>query len=73
MPIKSVKQAMYLNEHVPGVKVPEEVIEIVKKDGAEGGMKYLCQFVRQLKSVAAGIHIFPMRQYHLAEQLVEVL
>ncbi len=73
MPVKSVKQARYLNEHVPGVHVPDEMIAILEQDGAAGGMEYLCDLVRQLKPQVAGIHIFPMRQYHLAEQLIEVL
>ena len=73
MPVKSVKQAKYLNENVPGVHVPDEVIAILERDGAQGGMEYLKQLVQQLKPIAAGIHIFPMRQYHLAEQLIEVL
>lgn len=73
MPVKSVKQAQYLNEHVPGVHVPDEMVAILEKDGAAGGMKYLCNLVQQLKPHVAGIHIFPMRQYHLAEQLIEVL
>lgn len=73
MPVKSVKQAHYLNEHVPGVHVPDEMVAILEKDGAAGGMEYLCNLVQQLKPHVAGIHIFPMRQYHLAEQLIEVL
>lgn len=73
MPLKSVKQAQYLNTNVPGVHVPDEMIAILEKDGAAGGMEYLCNLVQQLKSLVAGIHIFPMRQYHLAEQLIEVL
>lgn len=73
MPVKSVKQARYLNEHVPGVHVPDEMIAILEQDGAAGGMEYLCDLVRQLKPRVAGIHIFPMRQYQLAEQLIEVL
>lgn len=73
MPVKSVKQAHYLNEHVPGVHVPDEMVTILEKDGAAGGMEYLCNLVQQLKPHVAGIHIFPMRQYHLAEQLIEVL
>lgn len=73
MPLKSVKQAQYLNAHVPGVHVPGEMVSILEKDGAAGGMEYLCNLVQQLKPHVAGIHIFPMRQYHLAEQLIEVL
>lgn len=73
MPLKSVKQAQYLNAHVPGVHVPGEMMYILEKDGAAGGMEYLCNLVQQLRPHVAGIHIFPMRQYHLAEQLIEVL
>ena len=73
MPLKSVKQARYMNENVPGVQVPEEMIAILEKDGAEGGMRYIQELVQQLKPVTAGIHIFPMRQYHLAERIIEVL
>lgn len=73
MPLKSVKQAIYMNEKVPGVQVPDEMIAILEKEGAEGGMRYLQELVQELKPIAAGIHIFPMRQYSLAEQLIEVL
>ena len=73
MPLKSVKQAKYMNENVPGVHVPDEMIAILEKEGAEGGIRYLCDLVQKLKPLAAGIHIFPMRQYSLAEQIIEVL
>ena len=73
MPVKTVKQAHYLNQNVPGVHVPDEMIAILEKDGAAGGMDYLCKLVQQLKPQVAGIHILPMRQYNLAEQLIEVL
>lgn len=73
MPLKSVKQAIYMNEKVPGVQVPDEMIATLEKEGAEGGMRYLQELVQKLKPIAAGIHIFPMRQYSLAEQLIEVL
>lgn len=73
MPVKSVKQAGYLNNNVPGVHVPEEMIAVLEQDGAAGGMEYLLQFVRELSRHAAGIHIFPMRDYALAKQIIEVL
>lgn len=73
MPVKSVKQAMYLNNNVPGVHVPEEMIAVLEQDGAAGGMQYLLNLVQELKPHVAGIHIFPMRDYALAKQLIEVL
>lgn len=73
MPVKSVKQANYLNSKVPGVHVPDEMIAVLERDGEAGGMDYLCRLVQQLKPIAAGIHIFPMRRYSLAELLIEAL
>lgn len=73
MPVKSVKQANYLNTNVPGVHVPDELIAILERDGAAGGLEYLLQMVQELKSHVAGIHIFPMRDYALAKQIIEVL
>ena len=73
MPVKSVKQAQYLNNHVPGVHVPDEMIAVLEREGAQGGMRYLLQLVQELKPHVAGIHIFPMREYSLAKQIIEVL
>ena len=73
MPVKSVKQAQYLNNNVPGVHVPDEMIAVLERDGAAGGMQYLLQLVQELKPHVAGIHIFPMRDYRLAKQIIEVL
>ena len=73
MPLKSVKQAHYMNENVPGVHVPDEMIAVLERDGAAGGMKYLLNLVRELQPHVAGIHIFPMRDYTLARQIIEVL
>ncbi len=73
MPVKSVKQAHYLNQNVPGVHVPDEMIAVLERDGADGGMEYLRNLVRELKPHVAGIHIFPMRNYSLVKQMIEVL
>ena len=73
MPVKSVKQAQYLNNNVPGVHVPDEMIAVLERDGAAGGMKYLLNLVRELQPHVVGIHIFPMRDYTLARQIIEVL
>ena len=73
MPVKSEKQAQYLNSNVPGVHVPDEMIAVLERDGAAGGMEYLLNLVQELKPHVAGIHIFPMRDYALARQILEVL
>ena len=70
MPLKSAKQAQYLNKHVPGVQVPEEMIRILERDGREGGLAWCRALIDEIRPMVSGIHIFPMGDYTLAESLV---
>ncbi len=58
MPLKSVKMAKYLNENVPGINVPEEVILQFEKYGS--GIPVACNFIDQIRELTPGIHILAM-------------
>lgn len=58
MPLKSIKMAAYLNENVPGINVPQEVIAGFEKYGS--GIPVACEFIDQIREIAAGIHILAM-------------
>lgn len=58
MPLKSVKMARYLNENVPGISVPEEVISKFESYGS--GIPLICEFIDQIRDFAPGIHILAM-------------
>ena len=58
MPLKSVKMANYLNENVPGINVPEEVISRFEKYGS--GIPVACEFIDEIRDFASGIHILTM-------------
>jgi 5,10-methylenetetrahydrofolate reductase len=45
---------------VPGVKVPEWFAAAVREGGPAAGLELLAATVRELREVAAGIHIMPM-------------
>ena len=70
MPLKSVKQAQYLNHHVPGVQVPEEMIAVLERDGRAGGIAWCKALIEEIRPLSAGVHIFPMGDYEMAEKLV---
>lgn len=70
MPLKSAKQAHYLNANVPGVQVPEEMIAVLERDGREGGIAWCKALIEEIRPLAAGVHIFPMGDYEMAEKLV---
>jgi len=58
MPLKSVKMANYLNENVPGINVPKEVISKLERYGS--GIPLACEFIDQIRDFAPGIHILAM-------------
>lgn len=58
MPLKSVKMAKYLNENVPGIDVPEEVITKFERYGS--GIPLACELVDQIRDFVHGIHILAM-------------
>ncbi|MBI4778353.1 methylenetetrahydrofolate reductase [Candidatus Desantisbacteria bacterium] len=58
MPLKSAKMAAYLNENVPGIHVPEEVISSFEKYGS--GIPVACEFIDRIRDFASGIHIMAM-------------
>lgn len=58
MPLKSVKMANYLNENVPGIDVPQEVISQFEKYGS--GIPVACEFIDEIRDFASGIHILAM-------------
>lgn len=73
MPLKSVKQAYYLNAKVPGVHVPEEIIQLLERSGEEAVLEHLTAMILEVKQEIAGIHLFPMGQYEQLGSLLEAL
>ena len=70
MPLKSAKQARYMNANVPGVEVPEEMIAVLERDGQAGGIAWCKALIEDIRPLVAGVHIFPMGDYTMAQQLV---
>ncbi|MFH1962026.1 MAG: methylenetetrahydrofolate reductase [bacterium] len=58
MPLKSVKMAQYLNEKVPGIEVPYEVILKFERYGS--GIPVANEFIDEIYKIADGIHVLAM-------------
>ncbi len=74
-PLASAKSARWMRSNVPGVHVPDSIIERLEradKPGEEG--KKLCieliQQMREIKGVA-GVHIMAYRREHLVGEIIE--
>ena len=59
MPIKSVKMATYMNQNIPGIDVPENIINRIDQasDVVEVNLEICSEIIEDLKSICGGIHI----------------
>jgi methionine synthase / methylenetetrahydrofolate reductase(NADPH) len=70
MPLKNYEFALHLNQNVPGIVVPDWVVERMRT-GAEGeGLRLTAELLRQIAPIIPGIHIFPMNS---SERVLGVL
>lgn len=60
LPLRSYDFACHLRETVPGIEVPDWVIERMKRGEKGEGITLVKEFVSQIHSMVHGIHIFPM-------------
>lgn len=77
-PMKSVGMARYMKNSVPGMDVPEEVINrlkgVDKKDQAKEGIKICVETIQQLKEMKgiAGVHVMAIEWEERVPEIVEL-
>lgn len=66
MPLKSAKHAEFLHNEVPGISIPEEVRERLKKANQEEqpkiGMEIALDFIKKIWGNVSGIYLVPSSQ-----------
>ncbi len=71
MPLKSAKLANYLNNNVPGIHVPEKLIDRLQVKGREAGFEIAQELFTEIKKMVNGVHIFPMGDIDLVTALLK--
>lgn len=71
--LKSVKMAEYMAKNIPGIFIPEELMERLKKssDSQKEGIEIAAELVSQLKKSAQGIHIMPLGWVGAVGQIIQ--
>jgi len=76
-PLRSAHAAEWMRSHIPGVAIPDAVIDRLRRAGAEGEReegKRICieviQQVRQIEGVR-GVHVMAYRQEELVAEIIE--
>ena len=76
-PLKSVGMARYMQNNVPGMDVPEEIIKRLQRAAkgkvAEEGIKIACEQIEELKEMKgiAGVHLMAIEWEHKVPEIAE--
>jgi methionine synthase / methylenetetrahydrofolate reductase(NADPH) len=77
IPPKSLKQALYFANEVPGMVVPEEILTRMKKAAEKGpkweeeeGLEIAAELARAILERARGVHIMPMGRYDVVKRIL---
>ncbi len=80
IPPKSLKQALYFANEVPGMVVPAAIIDRMRKAAEKGpefeteeGLAIAAELARAIRARARGIHIMPMARYDSVARILDVL
>ncbi|HEV8268488.1 MAG TPA: methylenetetrahydrofolate reductase, partial [Thermoanaerobaculia bacterium] len=80
IPPKSLKQALYFANEVPGMVVPEEIVARMRAAAekgpefeAEEGIAIGIEIARAIAERARGIHLMPMARYDVVKRILAEL
>lgn len=76
-PLRSDRAAEFMRKNVPGVHIPDEVVERLrktpKKQKQKEGKKICTEIIQQVREIegVAGVHVMAYRQEELVAQIIE--
>lgn len=71
IPLKSFKMATYLHTKVPGISLTPEILKRMEEGGSQAGLEIATETLREIKKVAAGVHIMPLNSIDTVLYLVQ--
>ncbi len=73
IPLRSERMAVYMNENIPGIYVPEGMIERISsaKDKIACGQKMALEIIEAIRPLCDGIHLMPIRHIETALPIID--
>ncbi len=72
--LRSIKMAEYVNAHVSGIDVPEEILQELRDAGdahaAEAGMEIAVRTIRAIRPFCDGVHVMAGRLSHRLPEII---
>jgi len=74
IPLKSEKNAMFLNKNIAGIKVPENMIDRMKnaRNPQTEGMEIAAELIKELHGMCGGVHIMPIGNHEKTKDILEM-
>jgi len=71
--LKSAKNALFINRCVPGVQIPESIIERLDKavDPLDEGINIAAEQIRLAKDICQGVHIMAIKKEELIPEILK--
>jgi methylenetetrahydrofolate reductase (NADH) len=73
--LKSAGMANFMNKNIPGIKVPEKIIQSLEKAGKEKslevGIDIAVNTIKDLKGISDGVHIMAINAEHLLPEIIQ--
>jgi methylenetetrahydrofolate reductase (NADPH) len=72
--LKSAKNAKFINKYVPGVHIPDEIIDRLDEaaDPLREGMAIAAEQVRLARELCQGVHMMAIRTEHLIPEILDM-
>ena len=72
--LKSAKNAAFINRNVPGVSIPDEIIQRLDKadNPLEEGVKIAAEQVNKAKALCQGVHLMAVKREDLMPQILDL-
>jgi methylenetetrahydrofolate reductase (NADPH) len=72
--LKSAKNAQFINRNVPGVQIPEHIIErlAAAKDPLQEGVRIAAEQVKAAQGLCQGVHMMAIRREDLIPQILDL-
>ncbi len=72
LPLKSARMARFMNKNVPGIEVPEKIIDFMEKskEPIKDGIKFAAELIMEIRDFAHGIHVMAI---NFEEKIPEIL
>ncbi|MGE5279726.1 MAG: methylenetetrahydrofolate reductase [Deltaproteobacteria bacterium] len=71
--LRSEKMARHMNDHVPGVRIPEPLIRELAEaaDRRAVAIRQACSLIRKLGPMGQGVHLMPIGWYNVVPEILD--